>query len=175
MRLFVAVPIDRTVSAAIAAWMESLDIPGRLVPVANWHLTLRFLGDVDPVGADRLLAELARSNLPDPFRIRFGAVGGFPRPKKATVAFIGVDRGEPRLEGLAATANEAAAAAGLGFEDRPFHPHLTLSRVRPPRDIRVLTDSAADVSMHVDSVCLYRSHLGSDGTRYEELERFPLS
>jgi 2'-5' RNA ligase len=80
------------------------------------------------------------------------------------------------LEQLAAHAEDAAQQAGLDPEDRPFHPHLTLSRIRPHQDVRPLiaeTDPFP-LTLPVDRLIVYRSHLGRGGARYEELESFDL-
>ena len=53
-------------------------MPGSPVPPANWHLTLRFLGNVEQVAYDRMLEALDRSNLGPAFRIAFGGLGAFP-------------------------------------------------------------------------------------------------
>ncbi len=70
----------------------------------------------------------------------------------------------------------AVTEAGLRAADRPFRPHLTLSRIRPPQDLRALLDAAPvmKVPMVVDRISLFRSHLGRGGARYEVLESFPL-
>ena len=66
--------------------------------------------------------------------------------------------------------------AGFAAEDRPFRPHLTLSRFRPHQDVTSLLESVLipAVPMPVGRIVLYRSHLGRGGATYEEMEEFPL-
>jgi 2'-5' RNA ligase len=80
------------------------------------------------------------------------------------------------LEALAEAVETAVVAAGFPAEDRPFRPHLTLSRVRPHQDVGALLSTAETdgVSMPVTRVVVCRSHLGRGGARYEEIEEFPL-
>ena len=62
-------------------------------------------------------------------------------------------------------------------DDRPFSPHLTLSRIRPPQNVRPLVEAMPSLGVRqlVNRVVVYRSHLGGRRpARYEELERFPL-
>jgi 2'-5' RNA ligase len=179
-RLFVAVPLTDDVRAALAAHlMESTGgrpLPGKPVPPANWHITLRFLGKTDSVAYDRLVAGLANAGLGKASPLSFGNLGAFPRPARATVLWLGVERGSERLGDLAAAAEDAAQQAGFGPEDRPFHSHLTLSRIRPHQDVRPLIEGVAPfpMSMPIERVVVYRSHLGRGGARYEELESFTL-
>lgn len=178
-RLFVAVPLTDDARHALRRVIEDRapdGLPGRTVPPRNWHLTARFLGDVGRVEAERLLGSLDQADLGEPFTIRWGGLGAFPRPARATVLWIGVDRGADDLTSLVGEVDAAVVGAGFPSEDRPFRPHLTLSRIRPQQDVRSLLEASdpAGLSMPVDRVVLYRSHLGSGGARYEPVEEFPL-
>ncbi len=173
-RLFVALSLAPEIRMAIDAWRLELALPGRPVPAGNLHVTLRFIGDVDEVGRDRVLALLDQTETPDPFVMHIGDVGAFPNPSKATVAWASVDAGRP-LAQLAEAVDDAVAGAGFGYEDRPFHPHLTLSRIRPPRDLsQVDAAHRPGVKIEVDRFVLYRSRFGPDGVRYEGVEQFLL-
>jgi len=179
-RLFIAVPITDEVRAALAAHvmgaMKDRPLPGKPVPPPNWHLTLRFLGPSDDVAYDRLLASLAEADIGGRFSVTFGGLGAFPRPTRATVLWLAIEGGSDRLEQLAAHAEHAAQQAGFDPEDRPFHPHFTLSRIRPHQDVRPVIEQMAPfpVPLPVDRLVVYRSHLGRGGARYEELESFEL-
>jgi 2'-5' RNA ligase len=175
-RIFVAVPLPDEVRMALADLIGDVDLPGTVVPPANWHITLRFIGRTDDVAYDRLLASLDETDLGDVFDIEVGEMGSFPRPNRATVLWIGVDRGQTRLAEVAAEVKEAVEAAGFDPEDRPFRAHLTLSRIRPPVDVTGLIGSFPEVRLkwRCRSIVVYRSHLGRGGARYEPLETFPL-
>lgn len=138
-RVFAAVVPPPEVVAALDDRLENLSIPGRPVPPPNWHLTLRFIGKVDEVRYQRWLGAIDSAALPSPFRVTLGGLGAFPRPARATVLWVGVEGDQ--LSDLATVVDEAAAEAGLGGEERPFRPHLTISRVRPPADVRPLIDA----------------------------------
>ncbi len=176
-RMFLAVALGDEARHAIAAHLQSsLDggkLPGKRVPPGNWHITLRFLGPTAAVQCDAVLAHLDQHLMVEPFRIRFTELGGFPREAKASVLWLGIDGALESLSALAAECETAAQAAGLEPEGRPFHPHLTLSRIRPPVDIRPLVDQfpAAKIALDVEEVTLYRSVLGGGLARYEVVER----
>lgn len=179
-RLFVAVPLTDQVRAALVSHLmeatEDRPLPGKPVQPPSWHLTLRFLGTTGAVAYERLLAAMAEAEVGGRFTLTFGGLGAFPRAARATVLWLAIERGSDRLEQLAAHAEDAAQQAGLGPEDRPFHPHLTLSRIRPHQDVRPLIERMAPfpVPLPVDRLVVYRSHLGRGGARYEELESFEL-
>jgi 2'-5' RNA ligase len=180
-RLFIAVPLTDDVRAGLAAHLmdnaSDRPLPGKPVPPANWHLTLRFLGKTDEVAYERVLAALSEADLGEPFSVGFGGLGAFPRPVRATVLWLAVEQGAERLRDLAAVAEGAARDAGFSPEERPFHPHMTLSRIRPHQDLRPLIEQVAPfpLMLPVDRLVIYRSHLGRGGARYEELESILLS
>lgn len=176
-RLFVGVPVARTVAAAVAAWQEGAGLPGDPVPPANLHLTLRFLGPCTPEQRDRLSYELGRASLGRPFTATTGPVGAFGRPARASVVWLGLAAGEEPMAELYAAVEAAVEDGGFEPDDRPFHPHLTVSRIRPPGDVRSFVDATEPVKLRieVDRVVLFKSNLGGGGARYEELESFPLA
>ncbi len=175
-RIFVAVPLTEEARIVLSGILEGLDMPGTVVPPSNWHITLRFIGRTDDVAFDRLLASLDEADLGRAFDLELDGMGAFPRPKGATVLWLGVDRGRARLEDLAVEVEDAVQAAGFEAEDRPFRAHLTLSRVRPPVDVTGLIDSfpRAGLGWRCASIVVYRSHLGRGPARYEPLETFKL-
>lgn len=178
-RLFLAVALDAETRALVAAHVDAnggRDWPGRVAPPENWHITLRFLGWTSAVQRDLILRHLDESALPGPFRLRFDGLGAFPKPRRATVLWIGVDDGVAPLQRLADACEAGAVAAGFFPEERPFHPHLTVSRVRPAVDITPLVDSfpPLGLAMPVGAVTVFRSHLRRGGAVYEAIDTVEL-
>lgn len=169
-RVFAAVVPPPEVVAALDDRLADVSIPGRPVPPPNWHLTLRFIGKVDEVKYQRWLGEMDSAALPSPFRVTLRGLGAFPRPARATVLWVGV-QGDP-LGDLATVVDEAAEGAGLGREERPFRPHLTVSRVRPPADVRSLID--ADDGWKLPFRVKEFHVMAAMGSRYRVYETFPL-
>lgn len=159
---------------ALADRIADLDIPGRLVPPENWHVTVRFMAGVDDVAYDRFLAGLTHVEGQGGFRISLDRFGAFPKPKRATVVWAGLSDGVAELTRLNEIAEEAAVRAGGSPEERPFSPHLTLSRVRPPADVQWLEQEDLDLSWKCDRLIVYRSRTGRGGATYEPLETFVL-
>lgn len=176
-RLFVGVPVRGMAAADLGAWMAGSDLPGSPVPPENLHFTLRFLGDVEAPTRDRLLAELDDTDLGDPFRVIAADLGAFPKQSKAAVVWLDVVEGAADLADLFAAVDRACQEVGFDPEDRPFRPHLTLSRLRPAADVRAFVADASPPRLRipVTEVVLFRSHLGRGGARYEPIETFSLS
>ena len=175
-RVFVAIGLPAEARAAVAAFIGPLSLPGQLVPPENFHLTLRFLGETDVVSYDRLCSELDQSEFPAAFRLRLGGLGAFPTPRNATVAWVGVRDERDLLEECQAVVEDACQAAGFDREERPFRPHLTVARIRPPADLRQLVADTepGGVAFRVTEIIVMRSILGGASARYQTLERFPL-
>lgn len=143
-RAFVALVPPPEIVVGAGDRLAQLAIPGRRVPPRNWHVTLRFVGKIDDVTYDRWLWSLEQVDCP-PIRVRLTGMGAFPRPRKATVLWIGLEA--EGLDDLAAAVEEATVAAGLSPEERPFRAHLTLSRIRPPRDVHTLVEATPPMEM----------------------------
>lgn len=176
-RVFVALDLDDDVRHGLAAHLrEWQPLPGSSPPPANWHITLRFVGKTDPPGYEKLLARLDETDLGPGFDLGFGTLDAFPRAGRATVLWLGTAAGSAELVALAATVEAAVVAAGAIPEERPFHPHLTLSRIRPPRSVQALIEAVPPFPLRqpVRAVTVFESHLGRGPAVYEVLEVFDL-
>jgi 2'-5' RNA ligase len=184
MRLFVALEVPEPARREVRRRVEGLR--DRL-PRARWvdldvlHLTLLFLGETAEAGVPALAAKLrqvfARFS-PLPLRLERG--GTFPPGRPARVAWVGVES-PPELLTLQADVAQAAVEA-LGFEpeERAYHPHVTLARCSDPwrRDAIEKFTNAFTGSVGPPFVAhrgvLFESKLSPKGTRYREVEVFPL-
>jgi RNA 2',3'-cyclic 3'-phosphodiesterase len=175
-RLFLAVDLSDECRGAVAAMLRDIQLPGRPVPPSNWHITLRFLGDTAPEARDVLIPELEGADLGDPFDLTLSGAGAFPGLSRASVLWIGTGEGTPRLETLAGEVEDAVRRAGIAPDPKPFHPHLTIARLRIPADARRYLDALAaiDVRLPVYEVVLFRSALGAGAPRYERIAAIPL-
>ena len=174
-RLFIGVPVTPDARAAIARVLPK-SLPGKLVAPDKWHFTLRFLGPTTREARDKIIDRLSGAKLGRGFHVRFGELGAFPNPRRARILWLGVKRGGDRLSELAAVAEDAARNAGFARDDRGFTPHLTLSRINPPKSISDLLAQkhTYDIETTVTALILYRSQLSGGPARYEEVARFEL-
>jgi RNA 2',3'-cyclic 3'-phosphodiesterase len=178
-RLFIGVPLTDEARGEIEARLRDAlpdGVPGRAVPAASWHLTLRFLGATRADQLATVREHLRAAELGGAFAARFGGLGAFSRPRSARVMWIAVTEGADRLRALARIAEDAARAAGFEAESKRYTPHLTISRVQPPRDVTRVLERVPplEIAMPVREVVLFRSHLGGGPARYEAVDRFAL-
>lgn len=166
MRLFVAVtPPERVLD--LVAGLARPEIPGlRWTTREQWHVTLRFLGNVDD--PEPVCAALRGVHLPP-----CDAVLG-PEVARFGQRVLHVPAGG--LDALAAAVTAATKDCGEPPEDRPFTGHLTLARVRRGArvDLRPLEGPAISARWPVTSFELCRSELHPHGARYTVVEAFSL-
>ena len=176
IRVFIALPVPEEIRMALADRLSGVELPGKPVSPGNWHFTLRFLGSIEQVALERAVAALDQSDLGDGFRVELGDLGAFPRASRASVLWVGVTEGESEMLELAVAAEQAAQAAGLPTEERPFRPHLTLSRIRPPVDVSELLEeeTVLQLGWRCEEIVVYESHLGGRDPVYKPLETFSL-
>lgn len=174
MRVFVGIELPVEARAALDAVLGAVGVPGKPTPPENWHITLRYIGSIDEVSVDRLLAGLDEADLGAPFRIRTRGLGAFPNTVRATVLWLGL--GPSPLDLLAGVVDAVVERIGLGSEERPFVGHVTLSRIRPPADVTDLVEGVdvPHVPIPVDRVTVFESVQGSGHPRYVPIERIGL-
>jgi 2'-5' RNA ligase len=183
LRSFFAVDLPPSVRALAIQRVEPLrDIMAkgvRWVAEENLHLTLKFLGDVEPDRIPRLVS-LAQAKLAGltPFELAIGGLGAFPNASKARVLWLDVIAGAPQLARLARKLDAAAAKIGTGRERRPYRAHLTVGRLREPTPVplaRIPAPMACEeMSFSVGEVVLYESRLSSTGSQYVPLAHLRL-
>lgn len=179
MRLFFAIELGDAVLDLLEEATEALRAEA---PELAWvarekrHLTLKFLGDVDDVGASKLVEAADRAVARHShLEMHVREVGAFPNFRRARVVWIGVEQ-EPRLELLHHDLELACAEEGFEVEGRPFRPHITLARVRvllPDERLRALARTARRVRMkanvQVERITLFESTLAPTGARYRRI------
>lgn len=176
LRLFAAIPIPEDV----ADRLMSLE---REVPGANWrlpeqyHLTLRFFGDIDEALARDLDGELGQI-VAAPFEIRLAGAGSFGG-REPSALWAGVEA-PPDLARLAAQCERAAQRAGLAPETRKYRPHVTLAYCRgtTDQDAAMFQQDAAEFrtgAFWVDHFVMYSSRSTKAGSVYHEEAVYPLT
>jgi RNA 2',3'-cyclic 3'-phosphodiesterase len=128
-RLFTALEIPR--NAAMSLSLLRGGLPGaRWIDVENYHITLRFIGDVDGRTADEIVNRLDRIDREE-FQINLSGIGSFGSKKPHSV-WAGVSA-SPDLNALQAEIERICQRIGLPPDPRKFMPHVTLARLRSAR------------------------------------------
>jgi 2'-5' RNA ligase len=180
-RLFVGVRISVAAANTLAGCAETLARRARdagvdlswVAPV-NYHVTLAFLGwtGIEAIGrvCDALEAATAGETRLTFRTTRLGAFSSFDH---ASVLWAGIEDGGP-LTSLARSVGEAMASLGFLRESRPYHPHVTIARLRSPRAIREIVLPMAEQMFgdtRIEAVTLFESETKSSGSVYHELEK----
>jgi 2'-5' RNA ligase len=134
MRCFIALPCPDEVKDRLFRIQQELPKYGKLKPVEyeNIHLTLKFLGEVEEAKA-REIAETLEEIKSNPFQTRIKGLGAFPSPGKPRVVWAGVREGFNEVMELHKQVDALLKPHGFK-EDRSFHPHFTLARVKHVSD-----------------------------------------
>jgi RNA 2',3'-cyclic 3'-phosphodiesterase len=189
VRLFVGVELDDAQRGACATAIGALQrqlgrlrsLSVRWIADENLHITLWFLGELKDDAAERVMEAMRSPWTLAPFTFTIAGGGAFPPSGLPRIVWLGVTEGAASLED--AYRDLAARFAPLGYEAerRPYHPHVTIGRVkdadrmgaRKVRDVlRELEFTTG--SQRVTAVTLFRSRLSPQGARYEPLLRVPL-
>lgn len=177
-RLFIALTLPEPVREVIAELPRNLHGLSWTRP-EQWHLTLRFLGDV-PESQIEPLRDRLRPVRVEPFILPIEGVGSFPPNRPPRVVWVGTGTGHPRLFQLRQKIDDAVLGVGIDLDVRSFHPHVTLARCpeHPGPGLAQWLHTHRDFTappVRVDAFDLYRSELRPGGAVHTLLERFPLS
>lgn len=184
-RMFVAIELPASVRRQLIEHIDRLrdfNPEGRAswVRQDNLHLTLKFLGDT-PVTRVESIAQAAQraASKVEPFEIVVGGCGAFPPSGQPCVLWIGIEDHAGKLVELQAALEDECANVGFPREQRPFHPHLTIARIRNPHDSRQLAAVHKEMgfdaeTVRVSELALIRSELRSEGSRHTIVARHAL-
>jgi 2'-5' RNA ligase len=181
----VAVLPSAPVRDALAGEIERLRASsGAVAWVApeNLHVTLKFLGHVEPSLLEQVAAALAGVAPRHPgFDLEIRGLGAFPGPSRPRVIWAALGTGISALATLAAGVETGLGAVGVPPEARPFSAHMTLGRVRQPgREAGLAAALVAGATLtfgrfRVDELVLMRSDLSGRGARYTRIGTWPLT
>jgi 2'-5' RNA ligase len=185
VRLFVAVNLpdsEKQRLAEVLGELRQAGLPFRWVEPESLHITLKFLGQVTEPQRGLLTAALAGAAAGIPcFDVEIGGFGAFPTMSKPNIVWVAA-AAAPMLMELEQRVDARTQPLGFPREARPFHPHITIGRLKKsgarvesgPLD-RMLASLVYKSVIRVESLDLMRSHTDSRGARYERIERHGLS
>jgi RNA 2',3'-cyclic 3'-phosphodiesterase len=184
IRAFIAVEINPQVIDKVSAAIAELEpsIPGvRWAAPANFHLTLKFLGDVEEGQINRIGATLETQLHPFPrFTINAKGLGVFPDLRRPRILWVGL--AGSALASLVSRIETALEPLDFAPEKRSFTPHLTIGRWRQtdraPKTLGQTLESWKDYpfgSTNVDEVVLFQSILKLEGAIHARLKTVTLN
>ena len=177
MRIFIAISIPPSQRASFQALQAGIN-GVRWVMFENFHVTLRFLGEVAPNDVEDLLFSLTAITLPS-FRINVSGVGYFGQGSHIRSVWAGV-RSSKSLMHLQKKVENICIRCGFGPGGRKFKPHITIGRLRRLRLCDIESWLAVQSDFDIDEIdvkqfTLFESRLGSEGPHYIPLEDYLLS
>lgn len=168
MRLFIAAELSSELIEALAETSARLRdcVRGRYVAPDSFHVTLAFLGEVEPSRIQQAGDALERGRAAAvPFNVELGEFGSFGRRSKATLWQGFRDAGA--LPDLAKSVRAELRGSGFAFDDKSFLPHVTLMRAADLTGGNIATPVMASGS--VERITLFRSNLSGPRPVYEPL------
>jgi 2'-5' RNA ligase len=177
--VFIAVPLPVDLKAKVTALQgefRRLPLEASWVRDAGFHLTLKFLGEVDPshVGLIASCMKVTAQRY-EPFSLMLSGVGVFPHESSPRVLWVGIGDETGRLRQLQQTLDADLVQIGYQSEARPFAPHLTLARLkRVARREEFLAALKAHRrvvlgQLDVDHIELIESQLHPSGAQYSTI------
>ena len=184
LRLFTAVPLPGGMEKALAGVISEASAKAsgiKWVARDNLHLTLKFFGDQDEASLPKIVELLEKTaDANHAFEAEMGGFGGFPDLSKPRVLFVPAIKGQEVLKELVKTMESQFKRAGFELEEKDFHAHATLGRVKEGADTRDVTNFLEEAlpaslgAMRVEHFILFQSKLSREGPAYTSLREFPL-
>jgi 2'-5' RNA ligase len=184
IRSFLAIELPRTIQKKIEGIqgdLKSSHADVRWVNPEKIHLTLKFFGNIEESRIElivRSIEEPIQTTSPLPIKVK--GVGAFPHLKNPRVIWMGLVEGKEALVSLQQQIEVLLEKIGFQAEDRPFHPHLTLGRVKSSRGREDLVGRMEKYreeefgDLLVERVNLFKSDLRPSGPIYTPLREIKL-
>lgn len=179
MRLFLALELPDAVKQHLSGLPCTNSSAIKHTPPENLHVTLKFLGEVDPAAADRLSDALRRVKVERPAEVWAGHPVMLPPRGPVRVISAGLDGDVARVVELQSVVESVCAEHGFPPEGRRYLPHITLARARQPlpgsnrqRLADLLNGHLPTPRFCTHDFTLMQSHLGGPAPKYVPLVRF---
>ena len=180
IRLFIAVnvPFSQSLRSVLRA-LDAIGRPVQTVTAETSHVTLKFLGETNSLQLSAM--ELAIGTVAaeqSPHLIQIEQMSAFPNSIRPSVIWAGLTNAVP-LQEIAKRLDSLLEPHGFLPESRPYHPHLTLARIKGPPPAQLLRlmrkhQQTPFGKFEMTSIELYRSELHPSGPRYSVISSHKL-
>lgn len=174
MRVFVAVELPEKIKNKLREVQEDFVRLANITLAKEFHLTLKFLGEISPVKAERAKERLSSIGFKE-FELYLSKLGVFPNRKFIRVLWIGV-KPDKKIKKLQESVDNRLI--DLFGADKRFKGHITLGRVKSIKDKDAFLKNLDSVdikdSFSVKRFCLIKSELTAEGPKYEILGKYGL-
>lgn len=184
MRIFIGIPVPEDIKGQalqIKAELSRLKPDIKWVEYENYHITLKFLGEVQEGQLDEIKTRLLMVAQACPvFSFKTTGIGFFPNRNRPRVMWLGVKGEMNKARFLGERVDTYLEELGFEAEKRRSF-HLTLGRIRSERDLDEIVSTAGNINnglksydLPVKEFFLMESRLSSSGPRYLVLEKYVL-
>lgn len=177
-KLFAGIALDkrtRETCARIAARLERRGLAARYENAEKYHITLAFLGWVEPEAVDPVTRALHESATDcAPFSLALDRIGAFPHERKPRIVWIGSHEQGAAFRTAAETLRDAYRKMGFTFEKAAVA-HVTIARVKGAAGPLPQLDVIEPMPVRAEAFTLFESLPDGRTTRYEVLSEAPLT
>ncbi|MFI5252093.1 MAG: RNA 2',3'-cyclic phosphodiesterase [Bacteroidota bacterium] len=183
LRTFVALEtpeIERKRFSAIQSRLKESDADVKWEPENKFHVTVKFLGDTDEGKLPKINSIIQSvSTSSAPFSLVFDSVGFFPNWQKPRVVWIGCSVHDNVASHIKTQLDKSLVPLGFEMENKPFHPHITLGRIKGENGLKHLLSIAENLTFEpstilMNELILMKSVLRPEGSEYFILKNFSL-
>jgi RNA 2',3'-cyclic 3'-phosphodiesterase len=184
LRLFTAITFPEKVIEELRKVLASVtpvQAAVKWVEKGHLHLTLVFLGDVAEERLPLVVEMLEQaSGAVAPFELELGGVGAFPNLGHPKVLFVPALQGKEKAGELARAVSKSLAQIGVEPEERDYHAHVTLGRVKANRGVEEAVrqlEKTCPLSLGktmASAFTLFQSRLNAQGPHYSVIREFSL-
>ncbi|MBS3156988.1 RNA 2',3'-cyclic phosphodiesterase [Candidatus Woesearchaeota archaeon] len=174
MRIFIAVELPERIKEKLKEVQKEFIRDGDINFSKEYHITLKFLGEISSTKIDRVKERLKTINF-KPFDLHLSKLGVFPDMKFVQVFWVGVGP-QSKIKKLHERID--SKLMDMFEADRKFIGHVTLGRIKRLRDKDSFLDKIREIeiegSFSVKNFCLIQSELTSSGPIYTILKKYGL-
>jgi 2'-5' RNA ligase len=185
IRVFFAIDLPVTAKERLGKFIGTLKKTSRTHGIrwtkpVNLHITLQFLAETHTEHLPTLIKNV-RSRIEGAVKhseLKFGSLRVFPNPYRPRVIVLDIVP-QDNLAMLSSLIGEGIKATHYEIEDRPFRAHLTLGRIKQPKDLKLNFLTECEVpefeKVMINEVVLFRSEPQPEGSEYTVIERVGLT
>jgi 2'-5' RNA ligase len=184
IRTFIGIKLSDnliTIISDLQSEMKRINIIAKWVEPENFHISLKFLGNITFKQVEdlkRLLQEIVKNF--HPFEIHYKGIGVFPEKGTPRVLWVGCGGDTEMLADLAKEVDKACKKIGVQEETREYTAHLTIARIKTPENIDKLKQKIKELQDRffgkqiVNRITFFKSQLTPEGSIYTPLAEFTL-
>lgn len=182
MRLFIAINLTNRnktlIKNKVKLIKNNVEEKVKWVKMENWHITIKFLGDVNKNQLSAIKNKIKEIKDFNEFYFQINKLDAFPNISYPKVIYLGVDQGKNKLIEINEEIEKKLFELNFEKEQRDFTPHITIGRSKDYTNINKLSNSLSEFNKQnyfiniyskVENISLMKSELKQDGAEYEEI------